>query len=113
MPNKIIFKIAEDTIDIDRDFLENWYRETNPYDYPYDHLKHELSKTSIKDLAELYIDIELAEGGLTVTYEIFRDPSDKDVADNLKSEMRYIFGNLRWMLPPEEVSGFIDELQNY
>jgi len=110
MPNVIIFNIGGDTIDVNRNFLEKWYKENNPYDYPYDLMKYELSRTSIKDLAELYINNELSGNGLEVTYELFRDPDDTDVAEELMREIRGIYEELIWMLPREDLLKFFDEL---
>lgn len=112
MPNIVIFNIGGDTVSVDREFLAKWYTEKNFYDYSYDMLKYELSKTTIRDLAELYIENELCQDGLAVNYELYRDPSDIDIAENLMVEIRYLCKELRWMLPPEEISSFLEELRN-
>jgi len=110
MANKVILNIQGDTTDIDRSFLEAWYREVNPLDYSYDLMKYELSRTNIKDLTELYIDNELAEKGLPVSYELQRDLEDPDVAENLMSEIRYMCEDLLWMIPREDLIKFLDSL---
>lgn len=110
MPNKIILNISGDTVDVDRDFLENWYRETNPYDYSYDLMKHELSRTTIKDLADLYVNDELSEDNLNVTYELLKDPTDTDVAEELMREIRVLYEDLQWMLKKEDIIQFLENL---
>ncbi|MEW6215757.1 MAG: hypothetical protein AB1478_11265 [Nitrospirota bacterium] len=110
MPNKIVFNINGETREVGRKFLEDWYTEENPYDYDYDLMKQELSRTTIKDLAELYIDNELSDTDLEVTYELIRDPEDTDVADDLMRDMWAIYVDLRWMIQREDLLKFLDGL---
>lgn len=111
MPNKIIFTIGEDTIDVDRIFLERWYLTRNPHDYIYDSLRTEVAKITIKELADLYWDYELSnDDDVQVSYELCKDPDDVDVAEKLMSEVRYAIEQLKWMLPEKDLQNFIEGL---
>ena len=110
MPNKIIFDIGGDTIDVDRPFLEKWYREKNCYGLPYDYMNQELSRTDITELAEIYMELELKEDGLQVTYELDRDPADVDIAEHLIRDIKRNMEQLKWMLPEENLQDFIKDL---
>jgi len=110
VPNRILFNIGGDETDVDREFLERWYIEENPYDYQYDLLKHEVSRTSIRDLAELYSDLELSENGVSVSFELLRDPVDADIAENLMIEVRRLSEDLAWMLSEKKMAEFLEDL---
>lgn len=109
MANKVIFS-TEDGVkkEMDREQLEIWYMEFNPFDvWACDRLEDELEKTPLKDLVDIYYEFE--EGG-NGTYEIVRDPEDNDIADWLMREVIHIIEHLCWMIPAENLENFLKEL---
>lgn len=109
MANKVIFS-GSDGIknEMDRDQLETWYMEFNPFDvWDHDRLENDLKKTPLKELVKLYYEFEKEMDG---NYEIIKDLQDNDIADRLIREIRYITDDLRWMISAENLGNFLKEL---
>ena len=108
MPNTAIFTSEDgERTEMERDDLEIWYLDTNPKDiWDYDRLKDEFERTPFKEIVEQYYEFEEFGG----SYEIIYDPEDKDISERLMREIKYIFSDLRHMIPPEELEKFLEEI---